>query len=121
MVKRTPPGLRVTGARFWREVTAAYDMNEAEERLLVEASRCLDELERLQAAVADAPLLVEGSTGQLRPHPLLEEVRKHRAVLQRLTGALAMPSTGEEKGRPAVSVAARRAAEARWYGERREA
>jgi hypothetical protein len=120
-VRRPPSDLQPAGKRFWREVLAAYDLNEAELRLLAEACRTTDELERLQAALTAADTVVAGSTGQLRVHPLFDEVRRHRETLQRLTGAMAIPAVGEDEGRTAVSGSARAAAEKRWAGHRRGA
>ena len=60
--------------------------------MLAEACRTTDELDRLERAVRVLPeLTTTGSTGQLKPHPLLEEVRRDRTLLERLTTALALP------------------------------
>lgn len=54
----------------------------ADEMLILEsACRTLDLLARLDAALESAPLTVGGSAGQEREHPLLSEVRQHRALL----------------------------------------
>ena len=85
---------------------------------LAEACRTADELDRLEKAVRALPeLVVSGSTGQPRPHPLLEEVRRHRQLLERLTIALALPSVDEKEGVTASQRHARRAAVARWQRE----
>ena len=116
---RPPSDLQAPGRRFWRDVLAAYELNEAELRLLAEASRTVDELERLRAALAGASPVVPGSTGQDRPHPLYDEVRRHREILMRLVAGLAIPSAGDDVGVPQASVNARRAAQVRWLGEAR--
>ena len=49
--------------------------------MLEQACRTADELDRLERAVRALPsLVVEGSTGQPRSHPLLAEVRAHRLL-----------------------------------------
>jgi hypothetical protein len=87
----------------------------AELEMLGQACRTSDELDRLERAVRALPeLTTTGSTGQLKPHPLLEEVRRHRLLLERLTSALNLPDDAEEVGTRASSRHARKAAEGRW-------
>lgn len=84
-----PDGLGAPGRALWSAVWDTYELDHPSEReLLLEAARCTDELGRLADALRDAPLVVAGSTGQDRPHPLLDEVRKHRATLVAVVGAL---------------------------------
>jgi hypothetical protein len=83
--------------------------------MLAEACRTADELDRLERAVRVLPaLVVSGSTGQPKAHPLLEEVRRHRLLLERLTTALNLPDESEEVGTRASSRHAQKAAEGRW-------
>jgi hypothetical protein len=87
----------------------------AELAMLGKACRTADEVDRLERAVRALPELTTiGSTGQLRPHPLLEEVRRHRLPLERLTTVLNLPDNTEEVGSRAGSRHARKAAEGRW-------
>jgi hypothetical protein len=58
--------------------------------------------------------VVAGSTGQPKVHPLLEEVRRHRLLLERLTSALNLPDDDQEVGDRGSTRHARRAAEGRW-------
>jgi hypothetical protein len=113
---RAPAGLQAAGRRLWREVLGRYVLEPHERRLLADACRAADELERLERALEDAPLEVPGSTGQPRAHPLLEEVRRHRASLARLIGALRLPTEepGQLTGQQATSAAGRKMARAKW-------
>src|SRR5829696_4271216 len=87
----------------------------AELEMLGQACRTRDELDRLERAVRALPeLTTTGSTGQLKPHPLLEEVRRHRLLLERLTAALNLPDDDQEVGTRASSRHAQKAAEGRW-------
>ena len=52
--------------------------------------------------------------GQPRMHPLLNEARAHRLLLERLVGALALPDEDEESGLRPDQRHAQRAANARW-------
>src|SRR4051794_27952245 len=113
--QRPPTGLRTAGKRLWSAVAGLYVLNPAETSILAEACRTADELSRLERAVRALPSLVaEGSTGQPRSHPLLEEVRRHRVLLERLTASLALPDEDEESGMRPGQKHAQRAARGRW-------
>jgi hypothetical protein len=83
--------------------------------MLGQACRTTDELDRLERAVrALHELTTTGSTGQLKPHPLLAEVRAHRLLLERLTTALCLPDEDQEVGLRPGQKHGQRAAEGRW-------
>ena len=108
----TPPGLDIAGARLWKAIRSEWRLRPDEEVLLLGACHTADELERLEAALADAPLMVEGSQGQLRANPLIAEARQHRLALRQLLGALGI---AEAESDPATrSDAGRRLARQRW-------
>ena len=112
---RPPTGLKAPGRKLWAAVVVPYVLTPAELAMLGEACRTAGELDRLEKAVRALPdLVTTGSTGQLKPHPLLEEVRRHRLLLERLTSALNLPDDTEEVGTRASSRHARKAAEGRW-------
>lgn len=115
--KKAPPaprGLGAPGRRLWRAVTADFELGPDELESLREACRCADELERLRAAVAEAPLTVAGSAGQVVAHPLLEQVRRHRDLLGKLLERLALPAGDEDQGMTPAQKRAHRAAQQRW-------
>ncbi|MEG8177237.1 hypothetical protein GZH49_01665 [Nocardia terpenica] len=90
---RRPPGLATSGARLWREVTSARDLDSAQLRVLLEAARTADELDALHAALTEADPVVPGSTGQPVANPLLAEIRAHRKTLDTLIRSLTPPRT----------------------------
>ena len=76
---KAPTGLRAPGKRLWVAVAQRYVLTPAEVSVLVEVCRTSDELDRLERAVRILPELTTiGSMGQIRPYPLLEEVRRHQ-------------------------------------------
>ena len=110
----TPKGLQAKGRRFWRDITSRYELRVDELRLLEDACREIDLIERLEDALIDAPLVAKGSMGQPVASPLVQEVRQHRSVLSSLLIKLKLP---DEEGKPATGelvTNARAAAMARW-------
>ena len=83
--------------------------------MLETACFCADLVAKLEAAMAGQPLVVKGSMGQEREHPLLSEQRQQRALLNRSLAQLRLPDVaGVDSGAETRSVAARKAAQTRW-------
>jgi hypothetical protein len=78
---RPPRGLGATGRRLWQTFLTARSLDAEAQARLLNLCRLSDELERLRAALAEAPVLTTGSMGQVRPNPLFEQVRSHTATL----------------------------------------
>jgi hypothetical protein len=113
---RPPTGLKAPGKRLWLSVATRYVLTAAETEMLGQACRTADELDRLEKAVrALSELTVRGSTGQPKAHPLLEEVRRHRVLLERLTSALCLPAEDEEVGLRPGQKHGLKAINARWH------
>src|SRR5512133_1598078 len=113
--QKPPTGLRTAGKRLWAAVIESFVLNPGELSMLEQACRTADELDRLERAVRALPeLTTTGSTGQLKPHPLLAEVRAHRLLLERLTTALNLPDEDQDVGLRGSSRHAQRAACGRW-------
>jgi hypothetical protein len=96
------------------DVTGGYDLGPDEYAALREAARTLDELDDLRSAIRADQLTVEGSAGQPVANPLLEQVRKHRLVLDRLLERLGLPAGDEDSGMTPAQRRAQRAAQQRW-------
>jgi phage terminase small subunit len=114
---RPPDSLDTTGAALWRDVTKVYELSPAELALLGRCCRTVDVLSRIDVALLDSDLVVEGSVGQLRAHPLLSVKADQERVLDSLLRALALPMPDEDEGRRR-SAAAVAAAQARWREQR---
>ncbi len=104
------------GKRLWSEIVSSYDLRPDEVRVLADACREADLVERLEVDLRDEPLMVKGSQGQLVASPLVSEVRQHRMVLSALLKALKLPDTNAtaKQKDERVSEQARKAARARW-------
>ena len=90
----SPADLRPAGLRLWRSVVVAFELDEHELVLLLQACRTADLLDELAAAVRRDGALVEGPQGQ-RAHPAAVEARQQRIVLARLLAALRLPAGSE--------------------------
>lgn len=104
-----------SAGEFWSSVSEVYDLDPAEQSLLLQACRCLVELDRIEAELSSAPIMVAGSTGQPQANPLLGAARAHRKVLESLLRSLALPAPGQSAGvvRHTLQAAA---AKSRWDG-----
>ncbi|MCX4780907.1 P27 family phage terminase small subunit [Streptomyces sp. NBC_01264] len=111
-----PVGLGLQGSRLWKVITEENDLRTDELRVLEDACREVDLIERMHAELQDAQLVVKGSMGQDVANPLVQELRQHRALVARLLAALKLQDdeAGEERDRRARSSQARQAALVRW-------
>lgn len=111
-----PRGL-ASSLSFWRSAVKDYDLRLDERRVLEDACREMDLIDRLQSAIdsPDFELTTKGSMGQVVSDPLIQEIRQHRTVVARLLAGLKLPE--ESAGaKPAAgrSTSARQAANASW-------
>jgi hypothetical protein len=92
--KPAPKGLGRQGRKLWRDVVSEYELRVDELVLLENACRTVDKIEFLEAGMAGEPLIVKGSMGQEREHPLLSETRQQRSYLNRTLAQLKLPDDG---------------------------
>lgn len=86
-----PKGTGAGGARLWRDILGAYELQEHEMALLREAVRTVDQLDQLHAMVNREGLIIGGPHGS-KPHPALTEARQQRIALARVLAALRPPA-----------------------------
>ncbi len=91
---KPPTGAGVAGRRLWVSVVADFDLDEHELVLLVEATRTVDLLADLDAAVRADGALVDSPQG-VKANPAAVEARQQRIALARLLAALRLPAGGE--------------------------
>ena len=103
---KPPTGTGTAGRRLWQSVVSDFEMDEHELAVLTEATRTVDVLDELDAAVRAEGAIVAGPQGS-RANPAVVEARQQRVVLARLLAALRMP-VGEAGDEPANARPRRR-------------
>lgn len=115
VVPAPPDGLGDRSRDLWRQIVNVYDLRPDELRILDDACREAQLIDRLERQLEDAPLMVKGSMGQWVASPLVSEVRQHRSTLAGLLKRLDLPDDDVSADSPAErSTKARAAANARW-------
>lgn len=94
---KPPAGLKASGRRLWSAALADYELDVHEE-LLLQACRCADRLDRLEAEASNGSVTVTNYKGDQVANPALVEARQQSITLARLLAALRMP-TGDEDGK----------------------
>ena len=89
-VPKPPTGTKAPGARLWRSIVGAYDLEEHELVVLRSAVATVDLVDQLEAEIAARGAVVESPQG-LKANPAVVEIRQQRLVLARLLAALRMP------------------------------
>lgn len=112
-----PVGL-LGSADVWDSVTDKYELRRDELRLLEDACREMDLIDRMTAELADRDFFTVGSMGQPVVSPLVAEVRQHRMTLTSLLRALKLPD--DAGAAPAVNQQ-RQAGNASWASRSRGA
>lgn len=112
---RSPEHLQRAGRKLWKAVLTTFELRPDELLLLEAGCRLADQVATLEAELADAPVMVEGSKGQDRPHPLYAEIRAHRLAVARILAQLGLADAIDADG-ATRSSAGRRMARARWSG-----
>jgi phage terminase small subunit len=105
-----PSTLKSAGKKLWRETVKTYDLRQDELETLKAACGEADLIFRMEEALEDAPLTVQGSQGQLVAHPLVQELRQHRTAMASLLRGLKLP----DEGSAAPANQQRDAANSRW-------
>lgn len=116
------PKLGGRGAAFWQHATDAFELDQHEQELLVQACRLLDRADQLQAEIADHGLMVTSARGDRRPNPAVAEERQVSLAIGRLLAQLEIPSADDDKPsiRTGWQARAGKAADKRWDRERQK-
>ncbi len=102
------------GEAFRKASLDGFELTGPELELLAEICNLLNEIDDLQSAVEHDGVTVAGSTGQLRVHPALGELRQHRLALGRLLAQLGLPDPAGDSLPSGVQVRGRTSAKKRW-------
>ena len=113
---KAPAKLGPAGRALWSSIAPVFELRPDELRILVDACREADLIERLHDELATADLTTRGSMGQEVASPFVSEIRQHRTVLAGLLGKLKIPDSpaGAARKKAQTSESARSAARARW-------
>ena len=110
-----PEGLDGPGADMWREVTGTYKLRFDERRVLEDACRTMNIIDRLQDALGDSGLTSRGSMGQEVINPIYTELRQQRSALNAMWRQLKLPDVdGSAAGKDQSSEAGRSLVALRW-------
>lgn len=90
----TPKSLKAEGRKLWRETVGVYELRQDELDVLRAACGEADLIARMEVELEGEPLTVKGSQGQLVAHPLVQELRQHRATMSALLRGLKLPDEG---------------------------
>lgn len=115
---RSPKDLGEAGAKLWRGVQERYELHADGETILLAACRRADELVRLEEKLAATSVTVTGSRNQIRPHPLLAEVRAHSLTISRLLTSIGVDDAAGDIDPRERSQAGRQLAAQRWERRR---
>lgn len=109
-----PSTIPSRGDMFGASVRAKFVPSLAEDQLLIEVSRLLDLSDNLAVAIRRDGTMVVGSTGQLRCHPGISELRACELAIGRLMAQLDIRSEDGESLSGPDTVKARQAVNTRW-------
>lgn len=112
--RKAPAGLGPAGRALWSGVTSKYELRVDELSVLEQAAGECDLIAELKTGLVGEPQLVKGSQGQMVIHPVIAELRQHRATYAALLRQLKLPEANPEQAAGDRSSAARSAANARW-------
>jgi hypothetical protein len=84
------------GRLLWCSVADKYEMAVHEQLVLLQACRCADRLDRLDADARAGMVTVENFKGDQVAHPSMVEARQQSIVLTRLLASLRLPEDLDE-------------------------
>ncbi|WP_307218433.1 hypothetical protein [Microbacterium sp. SORGH_AS_0888] len=101
------------GEALRKRISRVVDWDDRELEVLALAVAQADDIQKLEALLADQGLLVVGSQGQVRMNPLITEIRLQRAQLGKYLAELRIPSDDDvakdpKKQRAAEAMHAKR-------------
>lgn len=110
---RKPMGLKAAGSLLWDRMVEKYVFRPDELRVLEDAGRTADRIAAMEKELG-SKVTASGSLGQTVVHPLIPEIRAHRAALASFMKQLNLPDDDSAAGESPRSTQARKAAQSRW-------
>ena len=109
---KKPEGLGEAGSTLWDSLVGEFELGPHEVRILIDACKVADVIDRCDQQAANDPLIAMGSMKQPVINPAIAEARVQRALLANLLSKLKLPLSDEreaelaqarsEQGRKAV-------------------
>lgn len=95
---RMPKGLGYQGQKLWKSVTDEFDLEfePHKRRILFDACKMADAIDRLDKEADSAPLIAKGSYGQPVLHPAFAGAQTARSALAALLARLNFEPPTEE-------------------------
>jgi len=90
-----PDGSSTAAGALWNEVMGAYELEDHERALLVEAVRTMTLLDELDRIVRSDGAIIKSPHGD-KAHPAAVEARQQRITLARLLAAIRLPMGDED-------------------------
>lgn len=104
-----PVGLGEQGHALWVAIMEEFELRVDEVRVLEQACRTLDLIERMAGELENDPLIVDGPQNKPVANPIAAELRQNRALFPRLMAALHLPDAeGLDRSEVMRSLANRR-------------
>lgn len=119
MSHRAPTSLGEAGKKLWKSIVKDTEFRPDELTVLESACAMADQIAEYKAYVADEPMTVRGSAGQLVAHPIRVEIRALQSAQAVLLGKLNIPDEDEDPVKATQkqlnrTQAARKAVTTRW-------
>jgi hypothetical protein len=125
-IERAPKGLGAEGRRVWKAVVAdagaqGLALDSRELLWLENAANLADRISELEAKLSGSSFVVTGHANQDVAHPLIAEIRMHRALLATTLARIRVDlpeSESQSLGGSAVSatISGRKGANVKWRG-----
>lgn len=94
-----PPGLEKAGIALWDSIVRDFELHGAELRILFDACAEADLISDMEKEWKrlGKPMTSRGSRMQDVSHPIVSELRQHRAVLRGLIAGLKLPAVVDDE------------------------
>lgn len=84
-IKKSPPGLKKSGKKFWREVMAEFDIEKSYDLSRVRmACTCLDDIDESEKSIKSDGLFLKDRFQQIRENPASKTIRDNKLLFVKI-------------------------------------